>query len=46
MQIKLSNYILKEKVLNEKEMHRDAKFIEELTFTQLMKMSVRKNGAA
>lgn len=46
MQIKLSKYNSKEKVLNEKEKHKDAKFIEELTFAQLMRMSVKKNVAA
>ncbi len=42
MQIKLSNCTLKEKVLTEKEKHKDAKFIEELTFTQLKKICTGK----
>ena len=42
MQIKLSNYALKENVLAEKEKHKDAKFIEELTFAQLKKICAGK----
>ena len=42
MQMKLSNYTLKKKVLTEKEKHKDAKFIEDLTFAQLKKICTGK----